>query len=598
MPVINILRDELFKAIDRTLTDDEFSDLCFAFGIELDAVTSERERVIKEIGEEAAASMNLSDEATYKIEIPANRYDLLCLEGLSQALRVFLGIDKEIPNYTVSGKPVTTLIVKPASKRIRQYCIAAVLRGIEFNESRYRSFIELQEKLHQNICRERTLVSVGTHDLDTVQQPFIYTAEAPDAIRFVPLKEEKEFTAESLFRYYDEEKQQTPLRKYLHIIRDSPVYPVIYDANGIVCSLPPIINGEHSKITLKTKNVFIEVTAVDLTKANIVLDIICCMFGRYCQAIEPVKVVNEETGENLVYPNLGTYEFDVDIARLCKNIGISIDRGTAMKLLHRMQVPSLILDDREGAMHLRTIALPIRPDILHACDIEEDLAISYGFNNVVHSKPKTWTVGRQQPLNKLSDLLRGVIVEAGFTEVLTWSLISHENNFANMLIEPYECVVLGEGRKIREFEILRTSLIPGLLMTLGHNRGKMPLPVSIFEVSDVVLLDEGNECGASNQRRIAAAYCGKTSGFEIVHGLLDRIMVTNRFGFEDQKEEGIKLYRLEPCNIPSYFPGMQASIILDGKNIGNMGVVHPKVLANFHIDAPCSVIELNAHAFL
>ena len=59
------------------------------------------------------------------------------------------------------------------------------------------------------------------------------------------------------------------LRHYLPIIRDSPLYPVIKDSNGVVLSLPPIINGEHSKITLKTKNVFIECTATDLTKVSL-----------------------------------------------------------------------------------------------------------------------------------------------------------------------------------------------------------------------------------------------------------------------------------------------------------------------------------------
>jgi hypothetical protein len=39
-----------------------------------------------------------------------------------------------------------------------------------------------------------------------------------------------------------------------------------------VLSLPPIINGAHSAITLETKNVFIECTATDLTKAKIVLN--------------------------------------------------------------------------------------------------------------------------------------------------------------------------------------------------------------------------------------------------------------------------------------------------------------------------------------
>lgn len=32
----------------------------------------------------------LSEEIIYRIEVPANRYDLLCLEGLARALLIFL----------------------------------------------------------------------------------------------------------------------------------------------------------------------------------------------------------------------------------------------------------------------------------------------------------------------------------------------------------------------------------------------------------------------------------------------------------------------------------------------------------------------------
>jgi phenylalanyl-tRNA synthetase beta chain len=42
-----------------------------------------------------------------------------------------------------------------------------ILRNIEFNQDRYDSFIGLQDKLHQNLARQRTLVSIGTHDLDS-----------------------------------------------------------------------------------------------------------------------------------------------------------------------------------------------------------------------------------------------------------------------------------------------------------------------------------------------------------------------------------------------------------------------------------------------
>lgn len=49
-----------------------------------------------------------------------------------------------------------------------------------------------------------------------------------------------------------------------------------------VLSLPPIINGAHSAITLKTKNVFIECTATDLTKAKIVLNtMVCVLHGSF-----------------------------------------------------------------------------------------------------------------------------------------------------------------------------------------------------------------------------------------------------------------------------------------------------------------------------
>lgn len=76
-------------------------------------------------------------------------------------------------------------------------------------------------------------------------------------------------------------------------MQDKPVYPVILDQKGVVLSLPPIINGNHSKITLNTRNVFIECTATDRHKAQIVLDTLICMFSGYCETpftAEPVQV--------------------------------------------------------------------------------------------------------------------------------------------------------------------------------------------------------------------------------------------------------------------------------------------------------------------
>eukprot|EP00965_Chrysotila_dentata_P050905 1688434-Pleurochrysis_carterae.AAC.2 len=83
-----------------------------------------------------------------------------------------------------------------------------------------------QEDLHRNIARRRTLVAIGTHDLDTLSPPFRYTARPPKEIRFVPLAQESEFDADELFAYYSEPARNSPLKKFLPIIASSPVYPV------------------------------------------------------------------------------------------------------------------------------------------------------------------------------------------------------------------------------------------------------------------------------------------------------------------------------------------------------------------------------------
>lgn len=75
--------------------------------------------------------------------------------------------------------------------------------------------------------------------------------------------------------FYEKDKH---LGKYLHIIKDSPVYPVMLDANRTVLSMPPIINGDHSKITLKTRNVFIDLTATDETKLEVVANMMVTLF--------------------------------------------------------------------------------------------------------------------------------------------------------------------------------------------------------------------------------------------------------------------------------------------------------------------------------
>jgi phenylalanyl-tRNA synthetase beta chain len=176
MPLVSVFHDSLCKALGEDVTEESFDELCFEFGLELDEVTSDYEIVKKEQGEEAAKGK--STRVIFKVDCPANRYDILCLEGLVRALQIFKGLQTP-PVYVLSPpKPVAnmTLTVSAATAKIRPFVVAAVLRGVTFDPDRYQSFIDLQDKLHHNICRRRTLVAIGTHDLSTLTPPFTGSA--------------------------------------------------------------------------------------------------------------------------------------------------------------------------------------------------------------------------------------------------------------------------------------------------------------------------------------------------------------------------------------------------------------------------------------
>nr|XP_020651144.1 phenylalanine--tRNA ligase beta subunit [Pogona vitticeps] len=527
MPTISVKRDLLFQALGRSYTDEEFDELCFEFGLELDEITSEKDIISKEKGDEKAEGA--SEVVLYKIDVPANRYDLLCLEGLVRGLQVF----KErirVPRYKRIMPPsggIQKLTITEETISVRPHAVAAVLRNITFDKNCYESFIDLQEKLHQNICRKRSLVAIGTHDLDTISGPFTYTAKPPSEIKFKPLNQDKEYNASEIMDLY---RTDSHLRHYLHIIENEPLYPVIYDSNGVVLSMPPIINGDHSKISLGTRNVFIECTATDLTKAKIVLDILVTMFSEYCQktfTVEAVEVTYPN-GKSYILPELAYRREKIKPEIMNKKIGINETPSSLAKLLTRMCLKSHVIGNGNN---IEVEIPPTRADIIHSCDIMEDAAIAYGYNNIQMTIPKTYTIANQLPLNKLTELLRQDLAAAGFTEALTFALVCS----------------------------------PHYTMDVGTR----------------------------NHRHLCAVYYNKNPGFEVIHGLLDRVM--QLLDVLPSKKNG---YYIKATEEPAFFPGRCAEIFAKGQCIGNLGVLHPDVITKFELTMPCSVLEITIEPFL
>ncbi|KAI9127116.1 hypothetical protein K1719_001675 [Acacia pycnantha] len=536
------------------------------------------------------------EEVIYKIEVGANRHDLLCLEGLAQALRVFCGF-QEIPLYTLAGISKDAMLkmhVKLEAFLDRPYIVCAILRGVTFDKARYNSFIDLQDKLHQNIC--------NTHDLDKLESPFTYEDLPPSSINFVPLKQEKNFRADELMEFY---KSDLKLKKFLHIIEGSQLFPVIFDSKRTVLSLPPIINGAHSAITLETKNVFIECTATDLTKAKIVLNTMVTAFSEYCEkkfVIEPVEVISSD-GKSCIYPDLSVYNMEVSLSYINGLIGVSLEMGEVTGLLNRMQLHAKESVADNGQCDIVVSVPPSRSDILHPCDVVGDVVIAYGFDAIkdiaiTDNKGSKGLAASLTllPLNELSDLIRKEVAMAGFTEVLTFVLCPSKENFAmlNRKDDKSVAVIIGNP-KSSDFEAVRTSLMPGILKTVAYNKDH-PKPIKIFQVGEIMVLDDTKDVGARNQHQLAALYCGPNAGFEIIHGLVDRVMENNGVPFVSAGDR--TGYYIEQSDEPEFLAGRQAKIMYKEQHIGTFGIVHPKVLNNFDIPDPCSFVQLNVESFL
>lgn len=119
------------------------------------------------------------------------------------------------------------------------------------------------------------------------------------------------------------------------------------------------------------------------------------MFSEYCATpfeVEPVEVV-DAFGESHVYPDLAPREMEVDAGHINGVLGLDLAAADVARLLRSMQLeaaPSGGGDGSGGSAKLSVRVPPTRSDVLHACDVVEDVAIAHGYNNVPQRVRGSW----------------------------------------------------------------------------------------------------------------------------------------------------------------------------------------------------------------
>src|SRR3989338_4653577 len=173
------------------------------------------------------------------VEVTADRIDLLSVEGIARVLRTYLSSEPENDSWKNPR-----ISVKQAGALLRPYFSCAVVRNVKLSNLALVSMMQLQEKLHATFGRGRSRIAIGLHDIsggDPVN--LVYEDVSPSSHPFVPLGEKKSMTPGQILVHHEKGKE-FPL-----LIPRGKKVPRIHEKDGQVFSLPPIINGEYTRLT-------------------------------------------------------------------------------------------------------------------------------------------------------------------------------------------------------------------------------------------------------------------------------------------------------------------------------------------------------------
>ncbi len=510
------------------------------------------------------------DEETVKVEFFPNRPDQLSVEGVARTLKGFLGIDKGLPAYPVEKTSMKVYVDENLAK-IRPYISFAVVENVKMDEKKLKQIMEFQEDLHWVIGRDRKKVAIGIHNMDVIEAPFYYKAIDPDSITFTPLDSINEMTPREILQEHEKGV------KYASLINGFEKYPMIRDNNHQVLSLPPIINGELTKLTTQTRNVLIDVTGTDLKAVNQALNIIVTSLGETGGKIKSLEVVYPD--KIRVTPDLEPKEKVVHLKKAREITGLDLNLQDMEELLGRSRMDTEIISPEK----LKAIIPAYRVDILHEVDLIENISVSYCFNKIESYLPDIATIARENQWYKVDNLLRDIMVGLGYQEVMSLMLTNEKRHYQHMKQEEDERVEVAQPIS-QDRTMIRKSLLNGLMEFLEDNKHE-DLPQKIFEVGDVIYLDPDQETQTKVLKKIAAVVTHSHANFTEIKSTV--AVFLESLGYEME---------ISPLDNPSFIKGRCAGVkaILDefSQISGFFGELDPEVISNFQLEYPVVGFEL------
>ena len=257
-------------------------------------------------------------------------------------------------------------------------------------------------------------------------------------------------------------------------------------------------------------------------------------------------------------------------------LGTDISMETMVSYLKRLEIPV------EGDQ----ILVPsFRPDLNHMADIAEEVARTFGYNEIPITDLKTSTQGGYTANMELEAKTGRQCRAMGYNEIITYSFVS-PTSLDQVRVptnSPLRNTLKIQNPLGEDTSVMRTMVLPSMLEILARNYAYHNKSVRMYEIGKVYLPVEGEALPEEPKMLILGTY-GANENFFTLKGELEAIFASLR-----TKKASYTAVK----NNPSFHPGRCAEVSIDGVVLGYIGQIHPLVAANYGMDCEVYCAEIS-----
>lgn len=281
------------------------------------------------------------------------------------------------------------------------------------------------------------------------------------------------------------------------------------------------------------------------------------------------------------------------VARAARVIGMPVTQEQCADALRRL---GFALKEGEGT--ITVTPPPHRFDLTLEEDLIEEVARLVGYNNLPTTPPLAPITARVRPESRLGRFgVRHRVADLGYQETINFSFVEAH----------WESQLAGNDNPIKllnpiasQMSVMRSSLMGSLLQVLKFNIDRKAERVRVFEAGRVFMRDDAVQTtfttvkGIRQPMRIAGLAWGDAeesrwdgkahrADFFEVKGDVEALLAPRVASFE-------------PVNHPALHPGRAARVLLDGREIGVVGELHPRWRQSWELPSAPVLFELDLDA--